>query len=79
MAYSRAVVATDVGGTGEIVADGETGFVVPWNDEILLSHRIVELLKDHDMRRRLGAAGVERVKRHFSLERMVDANQQLYL
>lgn len=78
MAYSRTVVATDVGGTGEIVADGETGFVVPWNNEMLLSRRIVELLKDNDLRRRLGAAGVERIKQHFSIGRMVEANQQLY-
>ncbi|MDQ6849307.1 MAG: glycosyltransferase family 4 protein [Actinomycetota bacterium] len=51
------VVAGDSGGAPEAVREGETGYVVGGRDPALLTRRLVELLQDADLRRRMGAAG----------------------
>ena len=51
------VVASDHGGIAEALADGETGFLVPEHDCVLLERRIAELLAAPELRRRMGAAG----------------------
>jgi phosphatidylinositol alpha-1,6-mannosyltransferase len=52
----------------EVILDGETGFLVAQDDRANLVRRIVELLRDEPLRRRLGAAGQERYRRVFSRE-----------
>ena len=59
MAASKAAVATAVGGVPEVVADGETGFLVPPRDHEAMADRIVALLKDDARRTRMGEAGAE--------------------
>jgi len=54
MACGTPVVASQVGGLAFLVRDGETGFVVPGNDVQMLAKRIVELIKDKDLRNKLG-------------------------
>jgi len=78
MACGKPVVATRAGGTPEIVHDGVTGFLVPVGDADALAARIVELLADAALRERLGKAGLKRVKEHFSIRKMVAANEALY-
>lgn len=56
------VVATAVGGNGELVADGENGFLVPEWDEALFVERVASILEDGDLRRRLGGAGRRRAE-----------------
>lgn len=60
MAAGRPAVATAVGGVPDLVADGETGFVVPPGDPAALAERTVRLLKDEALRRRMGSAARER-------------------
>lgn len=60
------VVATAVGGTPEVVADGETGFLVPNEDAAAMAGRIGRLLTDHDLRRQMGDAGRRRMRAEFS-------------
>ena len=72
MACSKATVASDTGGIPEVVADGETGLLVPPRDHHALANAIVQLLKDEGRRKRMGEAGLERVQRIFSAERMVE-------
>jgi phosphatidylinositol alpha-1,6-mannosyltransferase len=57
------VVAGNSGGAPEAVRDGETGFVVPGLDRATLTRRLVELLGDASLRRRMGAAGRAWVER----------------
>lgn len=59
MAYSfgKPVVATTVGGLPAQVDDGKTGYLVPPRDERALADAIVRLLRNPDLRRRLGANG----------------------
>jgi glycosyltransferase involved in cell wall biosynthesis len=71
-------VATNVGGCAELIVEGETGFLVPPADEAALAERILRLLRDAALRRRLGAAARERVEREFSVKTMVEKNELLY-
>lgn len=66
MACGKPVVSTDQGGPSETVVDGETGFLVPPGDPVALASRVIQLLRDPDLRRRMGAAGRARVEAQFS-------------
>lgn len=70
MARRRPVVATPVGGTPEVVVDGETGLLVPPRDPVALAAALRRLLADAELRRRMGDAGYERVRDHFSAGEM---------
>jgi glycosyltransferase involved in cell wall biosynthesis len=72
------VVATAVGGTPEVVADGETGILVAPRDHEAMAEAIVRLLKDDDLRRRMGDAGRARARSLFSAERMVQNTVGVY-
>ena len=78
MACGRPIVATTAGGMPEVVADGETGILVPPRDDNAMAAAIVRLLKDPALRGRMGAAGERRVNEHFSAERMVQDTLDLY-
>jgi glycosyltransferase involved in cell wall biosynthesis len=74
----RAVVATRVGGLPEIVADGETGVLVPTEDEQALVDALVGLATDPGRVRRLGAAARRRVLEEFPASGPVDELDRLY-
>lgn len=78
MALAKPVIATDGGGTREIVSDGETGFLVFPSAPADLAAKIDVLLNDTMMREKLGAAGLERVRSCFSIDRMVDDYINIY-
>ena len=78
MACGKAVVATTAGGIPEVVVDGVTGLLVPPRDDHALADAIVKLLRDPDLRRRMGEAGLARVQEHFSAERMVRDTVAVY-
>ena len=72
MALGRPVVATNVGGTGEAVADGETGFLVEPGDVEAVTRALVTLAADPDRAAAMGAAGRLRQRERFSGDAMVD-------
>jgi glycosyltransferase involved in cell wall biosynthesis len=78
MAHGRPVVATRVGGLLDLVVDGETGIVVPPRDPAALRSALERLLADPELRRKLGAAGRERARTHFSWEKVTDATLAAY-
>ena len=78
MAAAKPVVATRVGGVPELVVDGETGILVPSEDTAALARAIVDLLKDTRKADRMGKAGRERVRQHFSMTAMVAKTDSLY-
>jgi glycosyltransferase involved in cell wall biosynthesis len=72
------VIASRVGGIGESVVDGETGFLVGRGDVELLRSRLERLLLDGELRRRLGAAGRTRYEQHFTLGHTVAKTLAVY-
>lgn len=68
MALQKPVVATDVQGTRELVVNGVTGILVPFNDQEALNNAVMELIKDKTLRERLGKAGRARVLADYSGE-----------
>ena len=78
MAAARPVVATRVDGVPEVVAEGETGVLVPPREPEQLADAIGFLLVHPDRAREMGRRGRERVRAHFSWERMVETIERLY-
>lgn len=72
------VVASDVGGVAESVADGVTGFLVPRGDRTALTERLERLLLDAGMRQQMGLAGRALYEREFSFEVMYERTQRVY-
>lgn len=77
-ASSRPVVATDVGGVRSVVLDGETGFLTPPGDDTRIAAHLTALLSDADMRRRLGTAGRDHVRKRFDHSRLISDVGRLY-
>lgn len=78
MAAGKAVVATAVGGTPEVVQDGETGILVPPRDPSALANAIQSLLSDPGEACKMGDAGRARVQQYFSSDIMVQRITQTY-
>jgi glycosyltransferase involved in cell wall biosynthesis len=78
MARGLPVVATRIGGNPEVVADGETGLIVPAREPDIMARAMLQLLSDPEKGRRMGQAGRLRVETHFDVRRMVSAYEALY-
>ncbi|MBF0144867.1 MAG: glycosyltransferase family 4 protein [Magnetococcales bacterium] len=69
MAQAKPVVASDVGGLGEIIDDGDNGWLFPMGDGEALAERITSLWQEPEHAARLGRKGWEKVRRVYSRER----------
>ena len=78
MGAGRPVVATAVGGNGEVVTDGQTGLLVPSGDTAALAAALVRLGSDPPERERIGAAAAAEARDRFSIERHVAEIAALY-
>lgn len=78
MDHGLAIVATSVGGVPEIVRDGVTGFLVASEDSSQMAERIVTILGDPELSRRMGAQGRTDVTSRFSLDARAAALAALY-
>lgn len=77
-AAGRPMVATDVDGTGEVIADGATGILVPPADPDALASGLARLLGDVALRRRMGREAQVRVRTRFDLETQVRTTAEAY-
>lgn len=71
-------VATDVGGTSEILQNGRTGYLVPSKDPDAMAERACSLLADPALRRTIAAAARQRVETAFAVPRVIRAYRDLY-
>lgn len=78
MACERPVVASAVGGLREVVADGETGILVPPRDEKATAAALLQLLRDSALAEKIGKAGRARVLALYDWEKNLDHVESLY-
>jgi glycosyltransferase involved in cell wall biosynthesis len=77
MALARPVLATDVGGTSDLVVSGETGILVDRDDRAAFTRALTTLVADRSLLKRYGRAARERYKSLFTVDRMVEAYAHL--
>lgn len=77
-AMALPVVSYGVGGIPEAVAHGETGLLAPEGERAMLFAHLVRLLRDPDLRVRMGTAGRRRAERLFDLRTQTQALERLY-
>ena len=78
MAFAKPIVGSDTGGIPELVQDNQTGFLVEPGNYHSAAERILELLADTDLRRRMGQKGLRAAQEDFNLETNVGRLIQLY-
>ena len=74
MAAGVPVIATDVGGTRELIVDGQTGLLVPPGDAVALAHKIQLLQESDELRCHLREQAKAYVVRHHSMQSMIDGH-----
>lgn len=78
MACGVPVVASDVSDNAQIIPDGEVGFIVPLHDEALLTARILRLLHDKVLQKRMGLQARDWVLAHFSSSCLAEQTAAVY-
>jgi glycosyltransferase involved in cell wall biosynthesis len=78
MAAAKPIVATSTGGIPEVVVNDVTGYLVPPRDHDAMAKAIVKLLKNAELRKQMGTAGLGRAQECFSAERMVEKTVAVY-
>ena len=78
MAHGLPIVATNVGGTPEVVVHDDTGLLVPPRDPDALADAIVWMIQHPFERRVMGRRGRLRVAAHFNLDSTIEQYQRLY-
>lgn len=72
------VIATDAGGTPELVENGVSGFLVPAFDKDIVADKISELFNNEELMSSMGEQGKRIIQEKFSIEKMVSAYISLY-
>jgi phosphatidylinositol alpha-1,6-mannosyltransferase len=78
MATAKPVIGARVGGTAEVLAEGETGLLVPPDDSRALAEAITSLIDDPAARERMGRLGRARALRHFDKESTNQRMEQIF-
>ena len=78
MFLEKPIVSSNLSGIPEVVADGETGVLVPPCDSIALANAIIELLENPEKRRKMGKAGRRKGEEVFAQEKMLSKTFELY-
>ncbi len=79
MFAGKPVIATNVGGNPELVRDGVTGFLVESNNDEQWADALRKLKRDPALLKRMGENAREYALANFSLQKMIDAYEQVYL
>lgn len=79
MASEKPIIATDVGGNAEALTNGESGIIVKPNDPTELAEGIIGLIKNRDRSHELGRNARKRFNEKFTIKKMVDNFEMLYV
>lgn len=78
MSLSKPVIATNFGGSKELIVNNETGYLVEAYDSHGLATKVDVLLTDTAKCMAMGAASRKRIEEHFSIDRMISAFYEEY-
>lgn len=78
LACGKALIGTNVGGIIEIIDDKITGILIPPKDVNALADSILSLVKDYDLRTKLGLYARERTCQKFSWEKIAEKTMNVY-
>lgn len=78
MANACGIVASDTGGIPDMIEDGETGLLVPPKDAKTLAEKLLTLLADPDLCRRLGENAREKAAAEYSMEESINRLLAVY-
>jgi len=73
------VVASDVPGNRELVEDGHTGLLFCPGDTDSLAEKLLTVIQDKSLAKKMGSAGRQKIKRLFSIERMINEHMDFYI
>jgi glycosyltransferase involved in cell wall biosynthesis len=78
MKWGKPIIATHVSAIPEIIINGKTGILVPPKDSAQLAEAIIKLVVNKNLREKMGRAGYERLKTHFTLRKTVQKTEEVY-
>lgn len=76
--YGKPVIGTKVGGIPEIVKKGKTGILVKVNNESEITHAVLKIFSNQNLRKTLGQNAFRDVRENFSVSKMVDTTLKIY-
>ena len=79
MALKKPVIATNIPGPSDIVIDGETGFLGDPGDINMMAEKILYLLNNPDIAKKMGEAGRRRVEELFDIKKNVKQVEKIYV
>jgi glycosyltransferase involved in cell wall biosynthesis len=78
MLAGKPIVATDIPGTDELIVNGETGILIPPKDADSLASAIINVFKNLEKAKEMGASGRKRIEKYFSINETVRKTEELY-
>jgi len=78
MALKKPVIATEGGGTNEIIVNNDNGFLIPHGNVSILAEKIIYLLNDSNVRLSMGDHGKDLILKKFNINSMVTKFIELY-
>jgi L-malate glycosyltransferase len=72
------VIGSNTGGTVELIQDGVTGFLYDYNSVDNLAAKMLRMIKEEDLRVKMGQQAREYAEKHFKIERCVDEILNVY-
>lgn len=78
MAMGKAIVATEIDGTKEVINHMENGLLIPVKQPRLLADALIILIQKENLRKDLGGKARELIKKEFTIDRMTNEIQTVY-
>jgi glycosyltransferase involved in cell wall biosynthesis len=78
MAMSKPVIVTDVGATRDLIQEGKNGFLIPKKSPRILADKITELIKNENLKAKMGHLNRKIVEQNFTLQRYVTCVENVY-
>jgi len=77
--FGKPVIATKVGALPEIIEDGYNGFLVPYGKSDILADKILTLMKNPELREKLGRNAKNKVINHYSWKKIAKKVENIYI